>query len=1276
MKTLRLLSIAAVLGCLVLSVPATQAQTVSENFTGSTSNNQWYSFNGACLTAGSNAVGSLYIPSCTNNSSYFTGVGASAPTADAANNGALLLTSGANSENGGIISVTPFSSSQGVQITFTTYTFGGNSGGTFSDGADGIGFYLIDGSYSSQIQQTYNDLTTHNTNCGGSQCTITSTQLPWYFGAWGGSLGYSCSNTNNPYNGMTGAYLGLGIDEFGNFLNGGASTLNSSGDITSSYDNTNTGDASNGTDGGSGNYQPGRIGLRGYGDVNIGRLLADGGTSAMADSNSGNTPNTTDVQAVCESGGTYKYNTPTVYSYSYTYTTGSGHSATTNSYTGSLYQRSGSSRNGYTYSAKGSTVSGTTTSTSNGYTGSGTPYGAVQSGSGSNATTTYYAITATQNVATASTVATDTIPDYAVIPSAYHILPSNTPIANESATSRVGTTVATSAVPISYALTITQNGLLTLKYSYNSGNYVTVLNQQNITSSNGTIPSTFLFGFGGSTGGSNNYHEITCFQATPANIAASSAGINVQQTAQVESGTQIYLAYYHSDNWWGQLEALTLNANSDGSVSIASTANWDASCVLTGGACTSTGATTGTAQSSRLLLTSSGSGLGGGINFSNSSFPSGDAAAFGTLTTAEQNALNSGDNLGSLRLAYLSGDRTNEYVNSSGDFRARTSVLGDIMDSSPTWVGAPSTDYPDTWKDLLNSGDSLPENSGTQVYSGFESQQASRLDVVYEGSNDGFMHGFEAGSYNSSGVYSSTNNDGKEVIAYMPAAAMLNIHNTSENGVMDFSNTSYAHNFFVDATPGTGDLFYNNVWHTWLASGLGAGGNAIFILDITNPSSFSTNGTSSVIGEWNASNITCANVTNCGNNLGQTYGTPQIRRFHNGEWGVIFGNGLNSSTGDAGIYVMLFSYGSSGLSVDKTVYLDTGVGSASGVGHNTGPNGIAYVTPVDLDGDHVTDYVYAGDLYGNVWRFDLTNADPTKWGITTYPNTTNGALFTTPQTSYTSGSTTAYDVQPISTQVSVLAVASTSGSTPRVMVEFGTGLVTPQTASSGIQYATGQQALYGIWDWKQGVSGTAGAAYAGLATSAAPSAAITTSTLQSQTLTTLSTAGSGVIQGYRTVTNNTVCFAGTTCNDGSSGTQFGWYENLPGYLGVTSVGGANQTEQVIYNPVELDGAFLVDTTIPANNSPLTCSALSVSGWTLALNPANGGLFTNSFFDEPAGTSTPIAGVALGATGSASIVSVNQQANLVAQTVNGTGAAVPVNPPPPANGVRLNWIQLH
>ena len=164
---------------------AASAQTVNvvqDNFTGAAANLSWTPFNGACLTAG-NDTGS--IPSCQNDNYYKnetqTGL---TNNQDPVGYGALRLTNGcANGtcyyhQNGAIIANTPFPTGQGIQVTFTTYTYGGdNSGG---HGADGIGFYLMDGGDSANI------------------------------GAWGGSLGYSCSNANPPYNGMVGAYLVMG----------------------------------------------------------------------------------------------------------------------------------------------------------------------------------------------------------------------------------------------------------------------------------------------------------------------------------------------------------------------------------------------------------------------------------------------------------------------------------------------------------------------------------------------------------------------------------------------------------------------------------------------------------------------------------------------------------------------------------------------------------------------------------------------------------------------------------------------------------------------------------------------------------------------------------------------------------------------------------------------------------------------------------------------------------------------------------------------------------
>src|SRR6185312_8784955 len=207
-------------------------------------------------------------------------------------------------------------------------------------------------------------------------------------------------------------------------------------------------------------------------------------------------------------------------------------------------------------------------------------------------------------------------------------------------------------------------------------------------------------------------------------------------------------------------------------------------------------------------------------------------------------------------------------------------------------------------------------------------------------------------------------------------------------------------------------------------------------------------------------------------------------------------------------------------------------------------DGIAYPAPADLDGDNIVDYVYAGDLNGNVWRFDLTNSDPTKWAATSAP------VFTDPS------------ANPITTKVNVQATIVSTG-TPKVLVVFGTGRKTPITVSSGAQYASGTQHLYGIWDTNMGGwNGLSSVKYDSLTS---PPTSIPLSSLQQQTLTpVLSSGGSatGVLDG----STNSVCWAD---NASCTTPEYGWYITLP-----------NSNEQVIFNSVIYQGVLYVNTTIP------------------------------------------------------------------------------------------------
>src|SRR6202166_4277702 len=188
----------------LLTVQRSNAQSVfSEDFTGTATTNSWYFFRGACLTASSANAGtspSTSLPGCTSpslKSAYYFGENQVGGTAGASGNaqtlpdapiivngvstptGALRFTNGngnatnangqkyGSNEGGAIISATPFDTTGGVQITFKSVAYRGDSGGGVGDGADGISFFMMDGAVTPSI---------------GSQ---------------GGSLAYTCSNPGN-----------------------------------------------------------------------------------------------------------------------------------------------------------------------------------------------------------------------------------------------------------------------------------------------------------------------------------------------------------------------------------------------------------------------------------------------------------------------------------------------------------------------------------------------------------------------------------------------------------------------------------------------------------------------------------------------------------------------------------------------------------------------------------------------------------------------------------------------------------------------------------------------------------------------------------------------------------------------------------------------------------------------------------------------------------------------------------------------------------------------
>lgn len=211
--------------------------------------------------------------------------------------------------------------------------------------------------------------------------------------------------------------------------------------------------------------------------------------------------------------------------------------------------------------------------------------------------------------------------------------------------------------------------------------------------------------------------------------------------------------------------------------------------------------------------------------------------------------------------------------------------------------------------------------------------------TVYVGANDGMLHAFRA-----EGVEAT---DGREIFAYVPG-------NISLPNLRTLADLDYPHHFFVD-----GPLLVSDRTQTpgknYLVGALGRGGKGVFALDVTNPLSFT------------ASNVMWDFKPAAHSRMGNVLGRPVIARLNDGSTGVIVANGPNSTGDQATLYVLDI------LNGDVLAEINTGVGSA------LAPNGLMTPRGWDKDGNGTLDFVYAGDLLGNLWRFDLSSGNKNNW---------------------------------------------------------------------------------------------------------------------------------------------------------------------------------------------------------------------------------------------------------------------------------------------------------
>ena len=511
----------------------------------------------------------------------------------------------------------------------------------------------------------------------------------------------------------------------------------------------------------------------------------------------------------------------------------------------------------------------------------------------------------------------------------------------------------------------------------------------------------------------NSGDLLAAFESITDNIFAKvAAGSGVSfNSASLSAGSKVYGATYHTANWSGSLKAFDVSTTGD----IATAGTWDAATKLDA-----------MTYTDRVIYTFN-SDSKKGVEFTEAN-----------LSGTQQNDLRKGPegNAGITNLVnYIKGDRSKEGA-SDTDYRTRDTRLGDIVNSTLVYVGAPKLNWPN-----YDSTATAKFGSSTKNYSAFKSgSAASRKPMLYVGANDGMLHGFNADD--------SDAKVGEEAVAFIPSS----VTSTEDKaGLHYLAMSDYAHKFYVDATPVVSDVYINSAWRTVLVGGLRSGGRGLFALDITNPTNFAASAAkaeSFVLWEFNNSNDA---------DFGYSYSKPTIAMMPNGKWAAIVGNGYNSDNDGASLFIIYLDGGANGNWTEGTDYkrIDTGVGSASN------PNGLSTPRVIDIDGDSIVDRIYAGDLQGNMWTFDVSSASSSSWDVAYNTAGTPKPLFSAKDSSG--------NAQPITT-APIVALNSNSPSTtspsndPNLLVFFGTG----KYIEASDKTSTDVMSYYGVWDDNSG----------------------------------------------------------------------------------------------------------------------------------------------------------------------------------------------------------------
>ncbi|WP_444920981.1 pilus assembly protein [Microbulbifer sp. CnH-101-G] len=298
------------------------------------------------------------------------------------------------------------------------------------------------------------------------------------------------------------------------------------------------------------------------------------------------------------------------------------------------------------------------------------------------------------------------------------------------------------------------------------------------------------------------------------------------------------------------------------------------------------------------------------------------------LTSFQQSALKGADDeaTGIRRLNWIRG------ANETG-MRVRSKLLGDIVNSSPVLAGNNNFYY-----------HLLPASLGGTSYSSYlsETKNSDRTEVLYVGANDGMLHGFNADT-------------GVETFAYIPTGVYGKLKALTES---NYGTEKNPHQYYVDGPLYVSDAYFkkggtgNAEWMNILVGTYGAGAKGLFVLDVTNPSNPET------LFELDSSDSIA------GQSIGHILEQPLIAPTPAG-WKLIFGNGYDSEDEKASLIVVDLENPADIEVISTNSQLNNGL---------SGPSLL-------MDAKGVINTVYAGDLQGNLWKFDISEQSSDKWDV-------------------------------------------------------------------------------------------------------------------------------------------------------------------------------------------------------------------------------------------------------------------------------------------------------